>query len=366
MPNSTSNIPNFGHRNYNKCIYQKSKKSSSMLSDCATSSLFRSQASLKLPNDNDNANNNYEQKRKEDLKAAIKIRKERSQQRQQQKRRPLGRFIASIYKFIIKSIILNTSFFIMRVINRTHLHDPNNNLQKFLSHRNSISKSNDVGLLTISNHCSILDDPGIWMGILPKRKLILGNAKKIFMTEELYHSLENFKGLESSQLAELHDILNGNGNDDKRKRGWCHIMVEGQILQPWRFQLPTGNTLPQLGKFKLGAAKLIATSPPSKTIILPIYHYGMHKIFPETAPSDLSDVKGTNKEVNSEVRFPRWGNRIDVYIGDPIDCSDLIPKEGFSFQVPNDRNLLDEINQRLRKAMLELESKASRERVIID
>ena len=356
----------------------------------------------------------------------------------QQRRRPLGRFITSI----IKCIIVQTTYFIMKVLNRTYLHDRNNNLQRYIFNRNAT----DVGLLTISNHNSILDDPGLWCGTLPLKQLTLDNMRNIIIVEELYYKSGNLsasilhglnclpikrgdiRGLESPQLEELYKRLNGLHDDDNddnddnsstsmnhnnnRKREWCHIMVEGRILQPWRFKLPTGNSLPQLGKFRLGAAKLIATSSPSKTIVLPIYHYGMSSIYPETPPknpyeyhtttnndNDNDNDNGSNNNDNNnnnvmtatrisgktKIRFPRIGKRVDVYVGEPIDFTDLVPdivddnddnnknndnndnNKGYTraFNLPNDRQLLLEINTRLYNAMLQLEAKASQERVSI-
>ena len=297
------------------------------------------------------------------------------------KRRPLGRFITSFFKIGIVFI----TWFIMKVLNRTHVHDPNDNLQRYAFHRDI-----NTGLLTISNHCSIMDDPGLWIASLPIRKLTLDNVRNIIMVEESYnflgkisanilHGLNclpikrgDIRGLESPQLFELYKRLNGAADyidDEEKKKEWCHIMIEGRILQPWRYELPHGNSLPQLGKFRLGAAKLIATSPPTNLVVLPIYHYGMHNIFPETPPKhrykvDASgDISTTRISGKTKFQFPRWGNRIDIYVGEPIDFNDLVPKYGFLFRIPTDRNLLNEINSRLREAMLDLEAKASQDRL---
>ncbi len=313
----------------------------------------------------------------------------KTKERCHRRRRPLGRVITNVVKFIIVYL----TFFVMKVLNRTHLHDPNKYLQNFIFNRNAT----DVGLLTISNHCSILDDPGLWCGTLPIHKLTLENIRNIIMVEESYYCLGklsasilyglnclpirrgDIRGLKSPQLESLWLRLNGYTTRDThedyklkkrtKKREWCHIMVEGRILQPWRFELPDGHTLPQLGTFRLGAAKLIATSPPSKTIVLPIYHYGMHKIFPETPPKDAykwsndrARATATRISGKTKIRFPRCGNRIDVYVGDPVDFTDLVPPGGLSFKDCNDRDFLAEINSRLHNIMLELESKASQNR----
>lgn len=297
-------------------------------------------------------------------------------------RRPLGKFITSTCKWII---VLITSF-IMKILNRTHVHDPNNNLQKYIFHRDC-----NTALLTISNHCSILDDPGLWCGSIPMKQLTLDKIRNIIMVEESYnyfgkvsssilHGLNclpikrgDIRGLESPQLFQLYKRLNGMvhyiDDDTEQKKEWCHIMIEGRILQPWRYELPHGNSLPQLGKFRLGAAKLIATSPPSNLIVLPIYHYGMHKIFPETPPKDeyKTDASGrisaTRRSGKTKFQLPKVGNRIDIYVGEPIDFRDLVPKYGYLFKIPTSKSLLNDINSRLKDAMLDLEAKASRDRI---
>ena len=289
-----------------------------------------------------------------------------------QSRRPLGRIITAFIKFIITS----TTFFVMKIMNKTYLHDSNNNLKKYIFERNS----KEVGLLTISNHCSVIDDPGIWCGTLPLRKLTLDNMRNIVMVEEAYYSLGklsayilhglnclpirrgDIRGLESPQLKELHKRLNG---ESSPTREWCHIMVEGRICQPWRFM---GTNIPHLCKFRLGAAKIIASSPPSRTIVLPIYHRGMHNVFPETPPEgaclksnseDCSKMMITRLSGKTKARIPSWGNRIDVFVGDPIEFKDIVPHEGYSFEISGMKDLLYQINSRLHDAMLKLEARAT-------
>lgn len=290
-------------------------------------------------------------------------------------RRPLGTFITNVSKLLI----VWSSFVLLKVLNKTYIHDPKRNLQRLIFERND----RKAGLLTISNHCSIIDDPGVWCATLPPRLLTLDSIRNIIMTEEAYYCLGklsasilhglnclpikrgDIRGLESPQLLELHKRLNG-----AYKREWCHIMIEGRICQSWRFELPHDHNLPRLGSFRLGAAKLIASSPPSKTLVLPIFHSGFDKIFPETPPDDPyivgknnSAVAATRRSGKTKLRFPRCGNRIDVYVGDPIDFRDIVPIEGYAFERSDYKSLMHEINSRLYEAMLRLEALASRDRM---
>jgi 1-acyl-sn-glycerol-3-phosphate acyltransferase len=263
----------------------------------------------------------------------------------------------------------------MKTMNKTYLHDAGDNL-KLLFDRN-----NDVGLLSISNHQSVLDDPGMWCGVIPIKKLRLDVLRTIVVAEEWFYILGNFsanilfglnclpirrgdlRALERiPALKEMHQRLNGIATHESRssrqkKKEWAHIMIEGRLYQSWRFQ---GNE-PKLGKkFRRGAAKLIASSPPHKTIILPIYHRGMDEIFPEERPNGWE--KGALSPGKTKSFFPKLGKRVDVYVGDPIDFTDLVPFEGYPFENSIEKNLLDEINVRLCEAMLRLESKASTDR----
>jgi len=284
-------------------------------------------------------------------------------------RRPLGKVLSSIVRHILGFI----SRWIMMRRNKTYLHDENHTLERLVFDRDS-----NIGLLTISNHCSIFDDPGIWCGILPAKKLNLDNYRHTIMDEgwfsgmgkfgsNLFHSMNclpikrgDRRGLESPQLDALRQRLMGKGGF--RNKQWCHLMIEGRILQAWRFD-PVNK--PRLGKFRLGSAKLIATTPPSQTVVLPIFHDGMHNIFPETPPENPYDLeKGlvTNASGKSESFFPAKGKRVDVFVGQPIDFSDIVPSGGLPFEQKIDRSYLNRINDRLFKAMLELEGKAAHER----
>lgn len=204
------------------------------------------------------------------------------------------------------------------------------------------------------------------------------------MTEGSYYSLGRFlskffrgancvpirrgdrRGLQNPQLGVLHGRLNGicpvgerKKKNVKVKREWCHLMAEGRILQPWRYD-PQG--LPRLGKLRLGTAKLVASSPPKKTVVLPVFHDGMHNLTPETPPptkGGRSNIVVDNRSGKTEKWVPTSGNRVDVYIGEPIDFSDLVPADGLPFSESPNMRLLNAINDRLRDALLVLEKRAA-------
>lgn len=282
-----------------------------------------------------------------------------------QPRRPYGRFITSIFRFLLSHF----TKFIMTRMNKTYLHDDNNNL------RYLFDREDDIGVLTICNHQTVADDPGIWVGTIPLKKLTLDTMRTIMMTEEWYYCFGKFsanvfrglncvpirrgdlRGLQNPSLKEMHSRLNGiaaskGQNKNNNKKEWAHLMIEGRLYQSWRFQ----KGKPKLGKFRLGAAKLIACSPPKKLIVLPVYHQGMDDIFPEEKPEGWNPEKNSRIAGKTKSYFPKKGKRVDVYIGDPIDFTDVVPENGLDFGEDTEASLLETINNRLYEGMLKLDS----------
>ena len=287
-----------------------------------------------------------------------------------------------VFTCVVKMIAVATHF-VTCVMNKTVVHDEDRQLERAV-----LERPNDVGLLTVSNHQSMADDPAIWCsGALPFRALGTKFGRSIVMVQEFYYCLGRFsaflfhglkcipirrgdlRGMESPTLEALHARLNGkvqlqaDQKNGSRKKEWCHIMVEGRILQPWRFD-PNGQ--PRLGRLRHGAAKLIACSPPSKTIVVPIFHDGLAQILPETPPPDATVIVRTetgeipqNKAGRTERWFPRSGQRCDIFVGDPIDFSDLVPPNGFPFREKMRKEVLETISDRLRSSLLKLEKRAA-------
>ena len=282
---------------------------------------------------------------------------------------------------MVKAIALATRF-AMCVMNKTVVHDEYRQLQ-----RAELDRPNDVGLLTVSNHQSMADDPAIWCsGALPFRALGT-TGRSIVMVQEFYYCLGKFsaflfhglkcipirrgdlRGMESPTLEALHARLNGkvelqaDERKENKKKEWCHIMVEGRILQPWRFD-PAGR--PRLGRLRHGAAKLIACSPPATTVVIPIFHDGLAQILPETPPPDATVIVRTesgeipqNKAGKTESWFPRCGKRCDIFVGHTIDFTDIVPPKGFPFREKIKKEVLESISDRLRERLLELEKRAA-------
>ena len=288
-----------------------------------------------------------------------------------------------LFDLLVKMIAL-VARFVMCVMNKTVVHDEDRQLERAV-----MSRPSDIGLLTVSNHQSMMDDPAIWCcKTLPFRALGTRFGRSIVMVQEFYYCLGklsaflfnglkcipirrgDLRGLECPTLGALHARLNGKvklqANQKEKSNGrkeWCHIMAEGRILQPWRFD-PVGK--PRLGRLRKGAAKLIACSPPTKTIVLPMFHDGLAQILPETPPPDTSVTVRSksgdipeNKGGKTERWFPRSGKRCDIFVGKPLDFSDIVPPDGYPFNEKIDKETLEAISGRLREALLELEQRAA-------
>lgn len=275
-------------------------------------------------------------------------------------RRPLGRFVTGFFRWIVWMI----GWWVVKWRNKTFVHDENNNLRYFLE------KKDDQGIITFSNHISIFDDPGIWIGLFKFKTLTLKFLRSIVMEESWYWAMGKFsasifrglncipikrgdiRALECPALREIHSRLTGKDDKNGNVREHVHLMIEGKINQHWRFT----SKSPRFGKFRKGTAKLIACSPPKQTLVIPIYHTGLDQVFPEEKPEGYQQNErlfGTTKSF-----WPKKGKRIDIYVGDPIDFSDMVPHEGYQFDETIEKSLLDEINKKLFESMLLLDNKA--------
>lgn len=159
------------------------------------------------------------------------------------------------------------------------------------------------GLLTVSNHMSVLDDPFVWGALLPLSfhtmraldlRWTLGADDVVFR----YSWIGKFfrlgqvipvargRGLWQAGLDESADLL--------RKKEWVHIFPEAYVNQ-------SGLLRP----LRWGAARLIMEG--NCPIVLPIWHIGMERLLPE-----------------GSIYLPRPFCRIRVVVGDPIDFTNLL------------------------------------------
>ncbi|XP_063215977.1 tafazzin [Bacillus rossius redtenbacheri] len=159
-----------------------------------------------------------------------------------------------------------------------------------------------VPLVTISNHYSCFDDPGLW-GTLSMKQLT--NQKRIRWSlaahdicfTNVFHSY-------FFALGKCVPVVRGRGVYQKaldfclaklQAGDWVHIFPEGRV-----------NESKELLRFKWGVGRLIYESP-VLPIVVPMWHIGMDSILPNDPPYIL-----------------HVHNRITLNYGRPIELADLV------------------------------------------
>lgn len=188
-------------------------------------------------------------------------------------------------------------------------------------------------LLTVSNHRSLFDDPGVvscilplWIGLQPKYNRWGICSQEYCFNDELPALIKGYIG--AGQVLPIHrgGGINQSLFHDFAKilaRGeWCHIFPEGGVWQ-WKELGGRGrhdvmekdaHTV-RKEKLKWGVGKLIAHHP-GKVRIIPFAHVGMETLLPQDPITRKTFLK---KHIFD-------GNKLMVRIkfGKEIDCQDLI------------------------------------------
>ena len=275
---------------------------------------------------------------------------------------PLIRYINSVLVGILFSFLLG-------VLNRFRAHRVED-LLKLVFHR-----PKGRPLLTVSNHQSVMDDPGLWALLLPYLRLRPEQLRWQICTEDVFFANKHLQRLialgncmpldrTGSWLQPLFERFY-----DKLVGGsWCHIFPEGRVFQNWRFA--AGEQ--RLGPFKPGVGKLVAHCPPGKEpIVLPLYHTGMDSIVPEVVLSHQErmskkrlDRPAASKPVSLK---PNTGCDIRYFVGKPLDFTEKVRLfreehpgvlDSWNTTTWASLRLYREISNDIRQAVLELEREA--------
>jgi len=268
----------------------------------------------------------------------------------------------------INSVLVGLIFgFFLRVLN------------KFSGHRINIlvdlifRRSRGRPLLTVSNHQSVLDDPGLWASILPYWRFRPEQMRWQICTEDVFFaskSLQPFIGagncMPLDRAGSFDQPLFKCFFDKLTSGAWCHIFPEGRVFQNWRFN----SFQPRLGPFKIGVGKLIAHCPAGlDPIVLPMYHTGMDSVVPEVVLEAGGKGGKRNKSRPSRPARakPYIGKQIRYFVGKPLDFSEKIRSfrqshpgmlDTWNSYTRENLELYAEITNEIRVAVLELEFEA--------
>lgn len=201
----------------------------------------------------------------------------------------------------------------------------------------ALSRSTGVPLLSMFNHNSCFDDPGLMGGILSVAQLAdkQGMRWGISATEVIFVNrfLSTFWA-----LGKVVPVMRGWGPrqpaldfliDRLNEGSWVNIFPEAKV-----------NDTQCEERYKWGVGRLVAESKKSP-IILPVYHVGMNRILPNP------------KAGESQPFLIRPGNLVTVCIGEPIDMS--VERELLNNENPEES--WSRITRELEKVMRELEKK---------
>ncbi|KAJ8678279.1 hypothetical protein QAD02_014066 [Eretmocerus hayati] len=185
---------------------------------------------------------------------------------------------------------------IMEWLNKTTVYNKHI-MEKALSLR-----PKDVPLITVSNHHSCFDDPGIW-GVLDLKHLLSRRTMRWSLAAHdicftnVWHSY-------FFMLGKCVPVIRGNGVYqeaidfcvEKLATGeWIHVFPEGKV-----------NMFKENLRFKWGIGRLIFESP-VVPIVIPIFHLGMDQILPNEPPYMIQTKK-----------------KVTLYYGEPIDFSEML------------------------------------------
>ncbi|KAJ1491518.1 hypothetical protein T484DRAFT_1933304 [Baffinella frigidus] len=264
------------------------------------------------------------------------------------------------------------------------------------------ARDKDTPLITVSNHESCLDDPGLMGAIVPwdvacdPRRMRWG-----LITQDLGFPLPEKLPLPAAikpTAAYLFHAITGGGQALPIWRGggldqpllldvcrrlaagsWVHVFPEGRVVQnPVAQTLGLDPVTPrnpkeieEKGRLKWGIGKLVAHSP-RVPVIIPIHHKGMHLVYPNRNEWVPDGKGGTRFDNAIKHPLPRSGQKVSVLVGQPVEVEDLLiaheslhgplwkVSSGAASQsrwrsAPEERALYSAIARRVQEALLKLE-----------
>lgn len=173
------------------------------------------------------------------------------------------------------------------------------------------NRSTAKGLLTFSNHQSVMDDPFLLAALLPSRILLnpslmrwgLCSLDICFQNSFIGRTLRLGKALPIQRRGGVAQSFLRNAAEKLSNGDWVHIYPEGRVRQKG------------MGYSKRGVGKLLAMTFEARKglpLIVPMYHEGIEHVMPQK--HDTNTLKHS---------LPRIGKRMFVLAGEPIDLSHI-------------------------------------------
>lgn len=218
---------------------------------------------------------------------------------------------------------------LIRLLNRAKIHNINVMTTLFENRPPS------VPLITVSNHHSCFDDPGLW-GTLNLRNLLTPSKMRWSLAAHDICFTCSAHSIFFS-LGKCIPVIRGAGVfqdavdfciEQLAKGGWVHVFPEGKV-----------NMTKENMRLKWGVGRMIFESPVTP-IVVPIWHIGMDDVLPNEPPYVL-----------------KFRKNLTFNYGDPIDLSAMVKmlKNKNASDEEARKHITDFLQERLLKLKYETE-----------
>lgn len=215
---------------------------------------------------------------------------------------------ARVGSSLIMGFVGSVSKILMKHLNSLYLY----NIQ--VLHDAIERRHESQGLLTFSNHRSVMDDPFLLGSMLPARILFnpyrmrwgLCSLDICFQNALIGRSLRLGKALPLKRRGGISQSFLATAAEKLASGDWVHIYPEGRVRQFG------------MGYSKRGVGKLLAMAYEARQrlpLILPMYHEGIENVMPQ------------NKQTNQlQSSIPQVGKNIFVITGEAVDIEHIFEK----------------------------------------
>lgn len=179
-----------------------------------------------------------------------------------------------------------------------------------------------VGLLTVSNHRSVIDDPIMLATLLPPRILVTPGRMRwglcavdiCYQNKALARFMSLGKALPVMRNGGIGHPFVAAAAEKLAQGDWLHVYPEGRVVQRG------------MGYMKRGVGKMLTVaherggavddgSGARGTIVLPMYHEGVEDMMPQDV--DTHELLGI---------VPKMGYRLFTIVGEPLDVRDIFER----------------------------------------